>query len=153
MRYDLEKLKKSTKIKLIFMSISIAIPIIVVFLIMLPISEKYCEKWVSMPTKVLTFVVLGLSDAFIITRVVMYGVILGSEDYASKVLIRKNDEREIFIRQKEAVFTIKMMLFLCAIGCLISGFLSTVVFITLASVSVVMLVTLAITRLYYRKKY
>ena len=106
--YDLEKLRKSTKIKIVFMSISIALQIILV-LLMSNLSHKYFSDYVNISVKVLTFIVLAIGEAFVITKVALYGMILGSEKYAQKVLIVKNDEREIFIRQKSAVFTIKML--------------------------------------------
>lgn len=150
--YDLEKLRKSTKIKIVFMSISIALPIILV-LLMANLSHKYFSDYVNISVKVLTFIVLAIGEAFVITKVALYGMILGSEKYAQKVLIVKNDEREIFIRQKSAVFTIKMLFYLLLIAILVTGFLSTPIFITLCIVGGVLFLTSLITSFYYKKKY
>lgn len=150
--YDLEKLRKSTKIKIVFMSISIALPIILV-LVMASLSRKYFSDYVNISVKVLTFIVLAIGEAFVITKVVRYGIILGSEKYAQKILIIKNDEREIFIRQKSAVFTIKMLFYLMLIAILVTGFLNTTIFVTLCIVCGVLFLTSVITSLYYKKKY
>lgn len=150
--YDLEKLRKSTKIKIVFMSISIALPIILV-LVMASLSRKYFSDYVNISVKVLTFIVLAIGEAFVITKVVRYGIILGSEKYAQKILIIKNDEREIFIRQKSAVFTIKMLFYLMLIAILVTGFLNTTIFVTLCIACGVLFLTSVITSLYYKKKY
>lgn len=150
--YDLEKLRKSTKIKIVFMSISIALPIILV-LVMASLSRKYFSDYVNISVKVLTFIVLAIGEAFVITKVVGYGIILGSEKYAQKILIIKNDEREIFIRQKSAVFTIKMLFYLMLIAILVTGFLNTTIFVTLCIACGVLFLTSVITSLYYKKKY
>ena len=150
--YDLEKLRKSTRIKIVFMSISIALPIILV-LVMASLSRKYFSDYVNISVKVLTFIVLAIGEAFVITKVVRYGIILGSEKYAQKILIIKNDEREIFIRQKSAVFTIKMLFYLMLIAILVTGFLNTTIFVTLCIACGVLFLTSVITSLYYKKKY
>ncbi len=152
MMYDLEKLRKTTKIKLVFMSISIAIPIIII-LIMAPLSRKYFSEYVNLPIKVLRYVVLGLGEVFVILKLVYYICILSSEDIAKKVLVRKNDERIIFINQKIGVFSLKMLFYLLIIGIVISGFLNTIVFITLCGVVGALLLTTLFTALYYNKKY
>lgn len=152
MRYDLAQLKKSTKIKLVFMSITIAIPLILVF-ILEAISRKYFENQISISVNVLKYTLLIIAEGLIITRVVMYGVLLGNKSYAEKILIKKNDEREIFIRQKSSVFAIKMMFFLLVMAIFITGFINTIAFVTLCCVLVVLFITTLITSIYYKKKY
>ncbi len=150
--YDLERLRKTTLIKLIFMSISIAIPIIIIC-ILTPLSRNHFSNWVQIPVKVLDYIVVVCGEAFIIYKVAYYGRILGSENYAKKVLIKKNDERLIFIKQKYSQFTVKMVVFLLLIGIIISGFINTIVFITLSSVLAGVGLTWLITAIYYRNKY
>lgn len=152
MMYDLERLKRTTKIKLVFMSISIIIPIIAMF-ILEPLSRKYFSDYVKLPVKVLRDIALAFGEIFILSKILYYIRILSSEAFAKNVLIKKNDERLIFIKQKYAVFTIKMLFFLLLIGIIISGFLSTAVFITLCGVAGVLFITTFITWLYYSKKY
>ncbi len=150
--YDLNKLKKTTKIKLIFMSISIAIPIIIIS-ILTPVSLEYFANYVNIPVKVFNYVIVVCGETFVICKVVYYARILSSENYAKKVLIKKNDERLIFIKQKYSLFTVKMMLFLLLIGIIVSGFINTTVFITLCIVLLVTLITWYATMFYYRNKY
>ncbi len=150
--YDLNRLRKTTKIKLIFMSISIAIPIIIVS-ILTPISLEYFADYVNIPVRVFNYIIMVCGETFVICKVVYYGRILASENYAKKVLIKKNDERLIFIKQKYSLFTVKMMLFLMLIGIIISGFINTTVFITLCIVLLVTIITWYSAMLYYRNKY
>ena len=150
--YDLNKLKKTTKIKLIFMSISIAIPIIIIS-ILTPLSINHFSDYVNIPIKVLNYLIVVCGETFVICKVVYYARILTSEEYAKKTLIKKNDERLIFIKQKYSLFTLKMMMFLLLIGIIVSGFINTIVFVTLCIVLVVSIITWAITMLYYRTKY
>lgn len=150
--YDLQRLRKTTKIKLVFMSISIIVPILAI-MILTPLSAKYFSDYVKLPVKVLRYAVVAFGEIFIICKLVYYGRILGSEAFARHTLIKKNDERNIFIRQKYSLFTIKMVFFLLLIGIIISGFLSTTVFVTLIAVAVAIFLTEMITMLYYNKKY
>ncbi|MCR5705352.1 MAG: hypothetical protein K6G48_00920 [Acholeplasmatales bacterium] len=150
--YDLARLRKTTKIKLVFMSISIAIPIIIIS-ILTPLSIKHFSDWVNIPVKVLDYVLVAIGEAYVIYKVVYYGRILGSENYAKQVLIKKNDERLIFIKQKYSQFTLKMLIFLLLIGIAVSGFLNTIVFVTLCGVLIALGLTWLITAIYYRNKY
>ena len=150
--YDLARLKKTTKIKLVFMSISIALPIIIVS-ILTPLSRRYFSDWVAFPVKILVYIIMVCAVAFIIYKVVYYGRILGSETYAKSVLIKKNDERLLFIKQKYSQFTVKMVVFLLIIGIIVSGFINTVVFTTLCAVLAGVGLTWLLTAIYYRNKY
>ncbi len=150
--YDLAKLKKATKIKIVFMSISIAIPLILVA-ILGPLSTKHFSSWVQIPVKVLDLIIVVVGEAFIIYKVAYYGRILASDEYAKKVLIKKNDERLIFIKQKYSLFTVKMVVFLMLIAIIVSGFINTIVFITLSITLATIGLTWLITIIYYKNKY
>ena len=90
---------------------------------------------------------------FIIYKVAYYGRILASDEYAKKVLIKKNDERLIFIKQKYSLFTVKMVVFLMLIAIIVSGFINTIVFVTLLITLAIVGLTWLITMIYYKNKY
>lgn len=149
--YDLSKVRSTTKIKLVFMSIAIFIPIIIVT-ILTSINQKYGDVD-KIVVEVLRYAITILGVLFILYKIVYYIRILKDDAYAETILIKKNDERLIFLRQKYSTFSLKLLLFINLIGVIVSGFISAIVFYTLlVSMGVVLVVCLS-TFIYYYKKY
>lgn len=149
--YDLSKVRNTTKIKLVFMSIAIFIPIIIVT-ILTSINKKYGDVD-KIVVEVLRYAITILGVLFILYKIVYYIRILKDDAYAETILIKKNDERLIFLRQKYSTFSLKLLLFINLIGVIVSGFISAIVFYTLlVSMGVVLVVCLS-TFIYYYKKY
>ncbi|MGM9971260.1 MAG: hypothetical protein ACI35W_02490 [Anaeroplasmataceae bacterium] len=147
--YDLKKIRKSTKIKLVFMILATIFPIVLVTLLT-AIKRDGIDQTV---VQVLRYVISFAGEAFILYKMIMYIIILKSDSFAEKFLIKKNDERLIFIRQKYSSFSLKLILFIVLIGIIVSGFLNTTIFYTLLVVMGVMLLSCGFTILYYTKKY
>lgn len=149
--YDLSKVRNTTKIKLVFMSIAIFIPIIIVT-ILTSINKKYGDVD-KIVVEVLRYAITILGVLFILYKIVYYIRILKDDAYAETIIIKKNDERLIFLRQKYSTFSLKLLLFINLIGVIVSGFISAIVFYTLlVSMGVVLVVCLS-TFIYYYKKY
>ena len=149
--YDLSKVRNTTKIKLVFMSIAIFIPIIIVT-ILTSINKKYGDVD-KIVVEVLRYAITILGVLFILYKIVYYIRILKDDAYAETIIIKKNDERLIFLRQKYSTFSLKLLLFINLIGVIVSGFISAIVFYTLlVSMGVVIVVCLS-TFIYYYKKY
>lgn len=148
--YDINKVRSTTKIKLIFMSISIVLPIVLYF-ILDPLLEDYWQ--VGLDVEIVRIIILVALEAFVIWKEVFYIRILKSDDYALKIMTRKNDERLIFIRQKYSTYSLKQFAFLLCIAIIVTGFINKIVFYSLVITLVVLIITVFITTLYYKKKY
>ncbi len=79
--------------------------------------------------------------------------ILTNVDYASNEIIKRNDERNRFIRLKTESMTIKIAIYSLAIAMIVAAFIHRMVFYTLLIVLLVYLVVYFIVKLYYWKKY
>lgn len=148
--YDINKVRSTTKIKLIFMSISIVLPIVLYF-ILDPLLEDYWQ--VGLDVEIVRIIILVALEAFVIWKEVFYIRILKSDDYALKIMTKKNDERLIFIRQKYSTYSLKQFAFLLCIAIIVTGFINKIVFYSLVITLVVLIITVFITTLYYKKKY
>lgn len=148
--YDIEKVRKSTKIKLIFMTISLILPI-VIYIILDPLMEKYWS--VGLDVEIIRIIVLVVAELFIIYKLVFYIRILKSDKYAQFIMTKKNDERLIFIRQKYSTYSLKQFAFLLCIGIIVMGFINEVAFYTLVGTLVVLILVVLVVAIYYKKKY
>lgn len=148
--YDIKKVRKTTIIKLVFMTISFVIPIILYFLLGTLLKDHWT---VGLDVQVIRILILVLAELFILSKDIYYIFILKSDKYAMFVMTKKNDERLIFIRQKYSTYALKQILFLLVIGIVVSGFINEIMFYTLVCVLMVFIITTLITYIYYKKKY
>lgn len=148
--YDIKKVRKTTIIKLVFMTISFVIPIILYFLLGTLLKDHWT---VGLDVQVIRILILVLAELFILLKDIYYIFILKSDKYAMFVMTKKNDERLIFIRQKYSTYALKQILFLLVIGIVVSGFINEIMFYTLVCVLMVFIITTLITYIYYKKKY
>ena len=145
---NLPRYKKVTKIKLILMCLATLLPILIVSSL-----EAFIKKQFGITFLVLRYLVFSLCELSIILKIIHYILILKNEDYCLKVYTKINDERNIFIRAKTHSFTIKTILFINAILLIVFGFIEPLVFIVLASESLLIVIILIISAVYYNKKY
>lgn len=148
--YDIEKVRKTTKIKLIFMVLSLILPVII-YLILDPLMDKYWS--VGLDVEVIRIIVLIVAEAFIINKLVYYIRILKSDKYAEFIVTKKNDERLIFIRQKYSTYSLKQFAFILCIAIIVAGFINEIVFYTLIGTLAVLILVVLIVAIYYKKKY
>lgn len=140
--------KKFTKIKLIIMCLATLLPIVLVA----PL-ETFIKENFNIEVLVLRYLVVALYEICIILKIVRYILILTRKEYCSMQYTKAIDERNIFIRNKTQNFTIKTILFFNSLALIISGFLEPLIFMVIASESLVIVIIYFAAYLYYRKKY
>ncbi len=148
-----EHLIKMTKIKLVIMSLSTILPILLLVIFQFCISDLFQEGTVVYDLIVFRYGIFALLECYIGSKIAKYIKILTSIDYASSEVIRKNDERNKFIKLKTESFTIKIVIYLMGIALIVTAFINRYVFYTLLGVLLVNLVTYFIVKIYYSKKY
>lgn len=148
--YKADRLKKITKIKLVIMSLATILPIVLVS-VLGPTEVKFFDAPGYL--KILRYSVFFITEGVIIYKIVGYIRVLTSKEYFDNLLIKKKDERLIFIKQRYQSFSLKLILYLLVIAVIVSGFLNEVVFLTVLSTIGVLLITMGITFIYYDKKF
>ena len=148
-----EHLLKWTKIKLIIMSLSTILPILLLVTFQFWIEDLLQEGSAVNDLVVFRYGIFVLLEGYIGLKIAKYAKILTSVDYASSEIIRKNDERNKFIKLKTESFTIKILLYLMGIALIVTAFINRYIFYTLLGVLLVNLVVYFIVKLYYSKKY
>ena len=132
------------------MSLATILPIILI-LVLGPKEVKFFDAPGYL--KILRYFVFFITEGVIIYKIVGYIRVLTSKEYFDNVLIKKKDERLIFIKQRYQSFSLKLILYLLVIAVIVSGFLNEVVFLTVLSTIGVLLITMGITFIYYDKKF
>ncbi len=148
-----EHLLKMTKIKLVIMSLSTILPILLLVTFQFWIEDLLQEGSVVYDLIVFRYGIFVLLEGYIGLKIAKYAKILTSVDYASSEIIRKNDERNKFIKLKTESFTIKILIYLMGIALIVTAFINRYVFYTLLGVLLVNLVVYFIVKFYYCKKY
>lgn len=151
MQFDYAKKRKHTIGKLVVMSLAIALPIIAYFI--LGFIYDAFDGNDPLDLEILRIIVLVASEAVIATKIVFYARVIASEDFATNYFIKKNDERNVYIKQRTTTFTMKFLLYVLALGMIIAGFFSKMLFYALGSVVAVMTLTYFFTYIYFNKKY
>ena len=148
-----EHLIKWTKIKLVIMSLATLLPILLLLIFQFWINNLFQEGTVVYDLIVFRYGIFVLLEGYIGLKIAKYIKILTSVDYASSEIIRKNDERNKFIKLKTESLTIKICVYLMGIALIVTAFINRYIFYTLLGVLLVNLVTFIIVKIYYSKKY
>ena len=148
-----EHLIKMTKIKLVIMSLSTILPILLLVIFQFWVKNLFQEGSVVYDLIVFRYGIFVLLEGYIGLKIAKYVKILTSVDYASAEIIRKNDERNKFIKLKTESFTIKTSVYLMGIALIVTAFINRYIFYTLLGVLFVNLVIYFIVKIYYSKKY
>lgn len=148
MEFNYEAYKKHTIVKLIFMSIGLAIPVILICFVL-----PHFEADIKNDLKVIRWIVLAFFEAAIVYKLYKYIRIIINADYAKDYYIKLNDERQVFIRQKSSTFTLKLLLYCLALGAIVAGFYNSYVFYTLLLVIGFIVVSNIIITIFYNKKF
>ena len=146
-----EHLRKSTKIKLIVMSLSVILPILLLVLFEFAFFKE--KVVVYQDLVVLRYAIFVLLEGYIGVKIYNYVRILTDIDYADMTLIRKNDERLNYIRLRTNAMVIKIFIYMCGIALIITGFFNAYIFYTLLSILVVVLLIYLFVYIYFSKKY
>ncbi len=146
-----EKLRKGIKIRLIVMSLSTVLPIILMILFELPVFKQQFVIYNDLV--VLRYAIFVLLEGYIGFKIYRYVRFFCDAEYADLVALRKNDERLNFIRLKTNALAIKIFIYVCGIALITAGFFNAIVFYTLLSILGSVLVIYLFVYLYYSRKY
>lgn len=151
MEFNYQKKRKHTIGKLIVMSLATLLPIIAYFV--LGAIYRFFNSPEKMDLVVLRLLVLIIFELAIAFKIVLYIRIIASEEFANKYFIKKNDERNIYIRQRTTSFTMKLSLYLMGVGMVVAGFYSKAIFYVLGAIIICEIIIYIFTHLYFSKKY
>ena len=151
MEFNYQKKRKHTIGKLIVMSLATLLPIIAYFV--LGAIYRFFNSPEKMDLVVLRLLVLIIFELAIAFKIVLYIRIIASEEFANKYFIKKNDERNIYIRQRTTSFTMKLSLYLMGVGMVVAGFYSKAIFYALGAITICEIIIYIFTHLYFSKKY
>ncbi len=146
-----EKLRKGVKTRLIVMSLSTILPIILLIAFDLPFFK---ERFVVYNDLVfLRYAIFVLLEGYIGFKIYRYIRFFCDVEYADLYALRKTDERLNFILLKTNALAIKIFIYMSGIALIIAGFFNSFVFYTLLSVLGAVLVIYLFVYIYYSKKY
>lgn len=149
---SLERLRKSAKIKLIIASLAVALPIIL--LVLLEVFRHDVSNFaVLTDLLIIRYVVFIAVELFLVYKIYTYVSIIKNDTYANKFLIKKNDERNVYIKMKTDSKTVEIILYALGIGLICTAFTERSIFYILLVVFACLIVTWLIIRLWYTKKY
>lgn len=146
-----EKLKKGIKIRLIVMSLSTLLPILLLILFSLPFFEKQFKVYNDL--FFLRYAIFVLLEGYIGFKIYRYIRFFCDKEYADFFVLRRTDERLNFIRLKTNAMVIKIFIYVCGIALITAGFINSIVFYTLLAILCSVLIIYLFVCLYYSKKY
>ena len=147
----LEKLRKTTKIKLIMMSLSTLLPIII--LLTMDLIPNINQNSALPDLIIFRYGILALLEGYIGVKICIYIRILANNDFAEAEVIKRNDERNKYIKMKSYAMTIKVSLYLLGIALIVTAFINRMIFYTLLGVLLAGLIVYFIELIYYANKY
>lgn len=147
----LEKLRKTTKIKLIIMSLSTLLPIII--LLTMDLIPNINQNSALPDLIIFRYGILALLEGYIGVKICIYIRILVNNDFAEAEVIKRNDERNKYIKMKSYAMTIKVSLYLLGIALIVTAFINRMIFYTLLGVLLAGLIVYFIELIYYANKY
>lgn len=151
MEFNYQKKRKHTIGKLVVMCFATLLPIIAYFV--LGSIYRFFNSPEKMDLVVLRLLVLIISELVIGLKIILYIRIIASEEFANRYFIKKNDERNIYIRQRTTSFTMKLSLYLMGVAMIVAGFYSKAIFYALGATIICEIIIYGFTYLYFLKKY
>ena len=147
---NLDHLKKTSKIKLIIMSLATILPIVLIVVFeLIPNHENSAVADLI----IIRYGILVLLEGYIGLKIINYIKILTSIDFAQAEVVKRNDERNKYIKLKTESMTIKICIYLLGISLLVTAFINRFIFYTLIGVLLVGVIVFSIVKIYYSKKY
>lgn len=147
---NLDHLKKTSKIKLIIMSLATILPIVLIVVFeLIPNHENSAVADLI----IIRYGILVLLEGYIGLKIINYIKILTSIDFAQAEVVKRNDERNKYIKLKTESMTIKICIYLLGIALLVTAFIDRFIFYTLIGVLLVGVIVFSIVKIYYSKKY
>lgn len=150
---SLEELKSKTKIKLTVMSISMLLPIIIIVVMGLGQWKIGESKSVFFEAPWVPYTVCAIFLGYLVYKNVNYIRILKCEEYANKVLIAKNDERNRCIKLNAKSLSSKIFIYAVGVVAIFCAFIDYQYFFTCIVIFAGYLVIYYLVILYYSKKF
>ena len=147
---NIEHLRKTSIIKLIIMSLATILPILL--LVIFELIPKNEESALA-DLIIIRYGILVLLEGYIGIKIVNYIKILTSVDYAQAEIVKRNDERNKFIKLKTESMTIKICIYGMGIALIVTAFINRYIFYTLLGVLLFGVLAFVISKLVYTKKY
>ena len=150
---NLDHLKKSAKLKLIIMCLSTLLPVILAIMLEFVFPNLNTPNSAIPDLVFARYGILVLLEAYIVMKIVNYIKILTSIDYASAEVVKKNDERNKFIKLKTESMTIKVFIYIIGVALIATAFIDRYIFYTLLGVLLAVIIIYFSVLIYYTKKY
>lgn len=154
-----EKFLKFTKLKLIIMSISTLTPIIIVVVMnilgnyLMSLQNTIFQDILKTDMIVFTYLLLAIFEGVIIYKVVRYARIILNSEYANQEFIKKNDERNKFIRTTSNNLITKIFIYVLVVIAIFAAFTNRVLFYTLLAILTIYLIIYVAVNIHYFRKY
>lgn len=146
--HDLETFVKHSKYKLIVMYLASILPIL-----LLSSLSAFIEEHSQVSILVMRYLAFILVETCIILKIIRYHLIIGKKDYAENLLIKLNDERNIYIKMRTYNLSFKIILFVNSIVWISMSFVNEIAYYVLFAELILMILTYIGTRLFFTKKY
>lgn len=149
MQFNYQRTRKHTIGKLVVMSLSTILPILLWFVVGYFCKDKY-EEYESL--MVYRLIILLIAEGLICLRIATYIRIIVSEEWATNYFISKRDERNTYIRFRSQTFSRKLMLYGETIAMIVTGFINQILFWTLGIIVICTVLTDLIAHFYFSRK-
>lgn len=148
---NIEHLRKTSKIKLIIMSLATLLPLSILFIMeFIPASNINS----ALPDLIIfRYGIFVLLEGYIGIKISTYIRILTNVDFATNEVIKRNDERNRFIKLKTESLSIKIAIYAIGIALIVTAFINRYIFYTLLSMLLSYIVIYFLVKIYYWKKY
>ncbi len=147
---NIEHLRKTSKIKLIIMCLATILPILLLVIFELIPKD---DKSALADLIIIRYGILVLLEGYIGIKIANYIKILSSVDYAQAEVVKRNDERNKFIKLKTESMTIKVCIYGLGIALIVTAFINRYIFYTILAVVLFAIISFVISKLVYTKKY
>ena len=148
---NIEHLRKTSKIKLIIMSLATLLPLSILFIMeFIPINNINS----ALPDLIIfRYGIFVLLEGYIGIKISTSIRILTNVDFATNEVIKRNDERNRFIKLKTESLSIKIAIYAVGIALIVTAFINRYIFYTLLSMLLSYIVIYFLVKIYYWKKY
>ena len=151
---EIDDLIKRTKIKLIVMSLSLTVPIAILFIMSFD-SFDWVEKensiFVNAPY--VPYIASGFFMGWIVYKLVKYVLILKNPEFANKRLVEKTDERIRYLKLRANSLTYKIFLYVMGVAVIFTAFVNWGYFYFSVGVFVIFLLIHYIVLCVFMKKF
>ena len=148
----MESLRKITKIKLGVMLSSMTLPIIIV-VVMAVGRFEFTNQSIFYYWSPLPYIICALIEAYLAYKNYRYVKILKDDEYADYYLIKKNDERNRFIKTTSNNLVTKIFIYVLVVIAIFAAFTNRVLFYTLLALLAIYLIIYIAVNIHYFRKY